>query len=133
MDEAAGSRISDRRHRAEAAAFWSLTVLGAAVMCTAWTWLGLASTEQVTESAKAPPGDTSTEGLFVMIGVVPLVLAHLLGLVILRAVAPRGRDAPGARWAVAAAAVLATSAIGLAVALSVSGGLLLTPGGGYTP
>jgi len=134
MDDAVGSELGARRRQAEAIAFWSLTVLGAAVMCGAWLWLGLASTEQVTESAKAPPGDTSTEGLFVIFGVVPLVLAHLLGLAVLRWTAPRARGVRGTRWVMAAAAVLVTSAIGLAVAMQVNGGVLFTPDdGGYAP
>ena len=115
-------------------AFWSLTVLGAVVMCGAWLWLGLAGTEQVTESAKAPPGDTSTEGIFVLFGAVPLVLAHLLGLAVLRWTAPRARGGRGRRWVVASAAVLATSAIGLAVAMLVDGGVFVAPDvGGYAP
>lgn len=130
MDDAAGSQIGGRRRQAEVIAFWSLTVLGTAIMCGAWIWLGLASIEQVTESAKAPPGDTSTDGIFVIFGVVPLVLAHLLGLVILRWSAPHERGKRGTRWAMAAVAVLVTSAIGLAVAIQVNGGALLTPDDG---
>jgi hypothetical protein len=134
MDDAVGTRLSGRQRKASVVAFSSLTVLGAPFMCGAWAWLALASTEQVTESAKAPPGDTSTDGLFVMFGVVPLVLAHLLGLVILRSIAPRERDERRGSWAMAAVAVLVTSGIGLAVALQLNGGVLLTPSdGGYTP
>ncbi|PYY39003.1 hypothetical protein [Curtobacterium sp. MCPF17_046] len=134
MDDAVGKRLSGRQRKAKVVAFWSLTVLGAPIMCGAWIWLTLASTEQVSESAKAPPGDTSTDGFFVMFGVVPLVLAHLLGLVILRSIAPRERDARGTSWTMAAVAVLVTSGVGLAVALQVNGGVLLTPAdGGYTP
>ncbi|PZE62916.1 hypothetical protein DEJ33_00220 [Curtobacterium sp. MCPF17_047] len=134
MDDAVGTRLSGRQRKARVVAFWPLTVLGAPIMCAAWIWLTLASTEQVTESAKAPPGDTSTDGLFVTFGVVPLVLAHLLGLVILRSIAPRERDERGASWAIAAVAVLVTSGIGLALALQFNGGVLLTPNdGGYTP
>lgn len=102
MDDAVGTRLSGRQRKARVVAFWSLTLLGAPIMCGAWIWLTVASTEQVTESAKAPPGDTSTDGLFVMFGVVPLVLVHLLGLVILRSIAPRERDERGASWAIAA-------------------------------
>lgn len=134
MDDAVGSQIGGRRRQAEVIAFWSLTVLGAAIMCGAWMWPGLASIEQVTESAKAPPGDTSTDGIFAIFGVVPLVITHLLGLVILRRAAPHERGKRGTRWAMAAIAVLVTSAIGLAVAIQVNGGALLTPyDGGYAP
>ena len=35
MDDAVGSELGARRRQAEAIAFWSLTVLGAAVMCLA--------------------------------------------------------------------------------------------------
>ena len=134
MDEAVGSEIGARRRQVEVITFCSLTVLGAVVMCGAWLWLGLASTEQVTESAKAPPGDTSTEGLFVIFGVVPLVIVHLLGLAILQWTAPRARGDRGTRWIMAAAAVLVASAVGLAVAMQVNGGVLLAPDvGGYAP
>lgn len=134
MDDAAGKRLGGWQGRARVATFWALAVLGLPIMCGAWMWLTLASTEQATESAKAPPGDASTDGLFVMSGVVPLALVHVLGLVTLRLIAPREQRARGASWAMAVAVVVVTSGIGLAVALLVNGGVLLTPSdGSYLP
>lgn len=102
-------------------------------MILSWLWLTLAWTEQVTESAKEPAGETSTSGLFVMFGVLPLLGVHLAGIVILRSLASRAQPRV-LRWALAVALVLAASAIGVTVALAVNGGSLLSPAsGGYAP
>lgn len=134
MNDAVGKRLGGRQGRARVVTFWSLAVLGLPIMCGAWIWLTLASTEQVTESAAAPAGDASTDGLFVIFGVVPLVLVHAFGLVTLRLIAPREQRARGTSWAMAVAVILVTSGIGLASALLINGGVLLTPSdGSYMP
>lgn len=94
--------------------FWVLASLGILPAAVAWTWYGFAQFEAQTEQGKAVAAGTTMAGFAELAGGVPLVLAHLLGLVLLMAVGWRGYRSRG--LALAIVAVLAASGIGVVVA-----------------
>lgn len=106
-------------------AFWILAAVGIPVMIGAWPMLPLASLEEVTEQGKAEAAGTTMAGTTFVMGVLPLVAAHVVGLALLCTVGGTGRTnrRTGVAWGVAA--VLIASAIGLAVVALLSGGELI--------
>lgn len=98
------------------ATFWSLAGLGVVVACLSWAWFGFVEFEVLTEECKAQAAGTSEEGFGFLIGTIPLILAHLLGLALLIwfgtvAYRPRGF---GPVWALFMVAI--SSLAGLTVA-----------------
>ena len=90
-------------------------LLGLPVMAAAWVWYGMAFDEEMTEQSKALSAGTTMEGFGAAVGVPPLVIAHVLGLVIL-AVLGAGFARPKAKaLLLAAGAVAAASVLGIIV------------------
>lgn len=116
-----------------AALFWLLAVVGALVMTGAWFLLALASLEEGTEQSKALAAGTTMAGTTLLLGVAPLVLAHIAGFVLLCLVGTTGRfdRARGVLWA--GVAVVAASLVGLVVVLVLSGGELIYSPPAYVP
>ncbi|GAB3147471.1 hypothetical protein GCM10027058_06460 [Microbacterium neimengense] len=116
-----------------AALFWLLTVVGVLVMTGSWFLLALASLEEGTEQPKALAAGTTMAGTTLLLGVAPLVVAHIAGSALLCLVATTGRldRARGVLWA--GGAVIGASLIGLAVVLVLSGGELIYTPPGYVP
>lgn len=68
--ESAGARI----------AFWVIAGFGVVASAIAWAWYGLAQEEAQSEQGKAVAAGTSMAGFAEVVGGLPLILAHLLGL-----------------------------------------------------
>ena len=107
------------------AAFAILAAVGVPVMIGAWMLLPLASLEEVTEQGKAVAAGTTMAGTTLIFGVLPLVLAHLIGLGLLCTIGGRGRFDRWRGVLLGAAMVLVASAIGLVVVWAISGGELI--------
>ncbi|SFS18016.1 hypothetical protein SAMN04487846_3712 [Microbacterium sp. cf046] len=110
---------------ASLAVFWVLAVVGLPVMTGAWLLLPLASLEELTEQGKAVAAGTSMAGTTFLYGVLPLVLAHVVGLVLLCSIGGAGRYNRRSGVLLGIAAVAATSIVGLTVTLIISGGQLI--------
>lgn len=65
------------------ALFWIYAGIGIAVMFVAWAWKGFAILEEATEQGKAEAAGTTMEGFAALFGVVPLIITHAIGLVLL--------------------------------------------------
>ncbi|MGY2898443.1 hypothetical protein ACVKXF_001066 [Curtobacterium sp. PvP017] len=114
--------------------FWVLAVLGLPIMAGAWLWLSLASLEEATEQPKAVAAGTTMAGTTLLMGGIPLVLTHVLGLVVLGAVAVSGRYRRWTGMIAALVAVAVASATGITFVLILNGGQLLTSvSGSYGP
>ena len=112
--------------------FWLLAIAGLIVMTGAWILLPLASLEEVTEQGKALAAGTTMAGTTLVFGVLPLVIAHATGLLILCSIGVQGRYDRWRGFWLGVAAVLAASIIGLTATLILSGGrLIATPS--YVP
>lgn len=105
--------------------FGVLAIVGLFVMTGAWLLLPLASLEELTEQGKAVAAGTTMEGTTVLYGVVPLVLAHVVGLLILCSIGVSGRYDRRVGLGLGVAAVAAASLVGLIVTLILSGGQLI--------
>lgn len=64
-------------------AFWVTAGLGAVASPIAWAWYGLAQEEAQSEQGKAVAAGTSMAGSAEVVGGLPRVLAHLIGLGVL--------------------------------------------------
>ena len=106
-------------------AFWILAIVGVPVMIGAWMLLPLASLEEVTEQGKAVATGSTMAGTTLLFGVLPLVLAHLIGLGLLCSIGGAGRLEHRQGALRGAAMVLVASGIGLAAAWVLSGGELI--------
>lgn len=95
-------------------AFWVSAVLGFPVMALAWTWYGLAQFEAQTEQSKALSADTTMAGFAEVVGGVPLVLAHLIGLLLLVLFGWAGWRGKGVWFGILA--VIIASVLGIAMA-----------------
>lgn len=94
--------------------FWVVASLGALAATIAWTWYGFAQFEAQTEQPKSLAAGSTMAGFAELVGGIPLLLAHLLGLVLLLLL---GWWAYGKRGiAIALIALIATSLIGIVVA-----------------
>ena len=94
-------------------------------MIGAWMLLPLASLEEVTEQGKAVATGSTMAGTTLLFGVLPLVLAHLIGLGLLCSIGGAGRLERKRGALRGAAMVLVASGIGLAAAWVLSGGELI--------
>lgn len=117
---------SDRGSTIARGAFWLLAALGVIASAVAWAWYGFAKFEAQTEQPKALDADTTMAGFAEVIGVAPLVLAHLVGLVLLWGVGWRGYGTRG--FALAIVAVMVASGLGIIVAQILWGGELFRLG-----
>lgn len=106
-------------------AFWLFAVAGLPIMTGAWFLLPLASLEEATEQPKALAAGTTMAGTTLVMGVLPLVVAHIIGFVILCTMGGAGKvnRRVGMLWG--AVAVATASLIGLAVVWVLSGGELI--------
>ena len=60
-----------------------LIAVGVIVMSVAWCWFGFSFEEEMQEQPKALAAGTTMAGLGALLGGVPLVLAHVTGLIVL--------------------------------------------------
>lgn len=105
--------------------FWILAVIGVIVMTGAWILLPLASLEEVTEQGKAVAAGTTMAGTSLVFGVLPLVISHAIGLLLLCSIGVGGRYNRRRGFWLGVAAVAAASIVGLTVTLILTGGHLL--------
>ncbi|MEV8338850.1 hypothetical protein [Leucobacter sp. NPDC077196] len=104
-------------------AFWTYVGIGVGVMTVAWTWMGFATLEEITEQGKAEAAGTTMAGFAALIGGVPLVVAHLIGLSLLLRAGWRWWRGEGLICGLGATAVV--SLIGFGVAQILFGGQVL--------
>ncbi|WP_395245424.1 hypothetical protein ACGGZK_06335 [Agromyces sp. MMS24-K17] len=114
--------------RAARIGFWAVAALGPFAALLSWGWFGLAQIEAQTEQCKALAANTSMAGFGELVGGVPLIVAHVVGLAVLVALGRKGYGQHGI--AIAIAAVLVASLIGLGVVLYLTGGALFDAGVG---
>lgn len=127
--EADAPSEATRTHAAFLIWFWIVAALGPVAASTAWIWYGFAQEEAQSEQGKAISAGTTMAGFAEVLGGVPLVIAHLVGLIIL---AVLGRRALG-WWGLllALAAVVAASLVGVGAAQLLYGGELFELGIGH--
>jgi hypothetical protein len=106
--------------------FTVFALLGFPIMAAAWLWLNLASLEEATEQPKALAAGTTMAGTTLLLGGIPLIVAHALGVVILSAGAGTVRGSRRSAVVAAVVAVGIASAVGVTFVLIVNGGQLLT-------
>ena len=117
---------SDHGSRGTRIAFWIVASLGVIASAVAWVWYGLAQFEAQTEQPKALSAGTTMAGFAEVIGGVPLVLAHLIGLILLLLL---GWWSYGKRGILAAIlAVIVASGVGIIAAQILWGGELFQLG-----
>ena len=63
--------------------FGAVASLGIIASVVAWSWYGFAQFEAQTEQGKAIAAGTTMAGFAEVVGGVPLIVAHLLGLAVL--------------------------------------------------
>lgn len=105
---------SDRGARGARSGFWVLASLGVIASAVAWVWYGGAQFEAQTEQPKALSAGTTMAGFAEVVGGVPLVIAHLVGLTLLSVSAWKGYGKRGIAMSILA--VVAASGIGIIVA-----------------
>lgn len=96
-------------------AFWLLAGTAAFVLCLAWLWYGLAFNEEMTEQCKSLAAGDSESGTGLLFGVPPLVLAHAVFLVSLLLVGRRNHERPSTGALLGLVALVAASALGVAL------------------
>lgn len=116
--------------RIAAVAYWVLAAVGVVVLVVAWVWFGASYFEEMTEQCKALMAMTTMEGFGAGFGLLPLVVAHVVGLAILGPVAIAGRSSTRSGITFAVAAVAVASGIGVVVAEVLFEGDLFTMGAG---
>lgn len=105
---------SDYGSRGTRRAFWIVASLGVIASAVAWVWYGFAQFEAQTEQPKALSAGTTIAGLAEVIGGVPLVVAHLIGLILLLLLGWRSYGKRGILAAILA--VIVASGVGLIAA-----------------
>lgn len=60
--------------------FWVFAGIGIAVLPVSWVWYGLTLLEEESEQGKALTAGATMEGTAAVLGLFPLVVAHLIGL-----------------------------------------------------
>ncbi len=88
-----------------------MAALGIPAMAVAWSWYGLAQFEAQTEQPKALAANSTMAGFAEFWGGVPLVLAHLIGLIMLVLLGGFGWRGKG--MLLGLAAVIVASLVGL--------------------
>lgn len=94
--------------------FIVVAVLGVPTAAVAWTWYGLAQFEAQSEQGKALAAGTTMAGTGEIMGGVPLVLAHLVGLVTLLVLGWKGERGRGIALAILAVVIASLVGIGIA-------------------
>jgi len=113
-----------------AALYWCTAALGAVAGFGSWTWLWLASDED--DRGTAHDRSWPNESV-ITLGVVPLLFAHVVGLLLLLKAARRGRKGRSSAVWFALVALVVDSSIGLAGALALTGGQLVMVEQPYQP
>lgn len=111
--------------------FWIWAGTGAVVLTITWGWFGLSIAEEASEQGKAEAAGTTMAGFAATIGGVPLVLAHVIGLVVLSRIG--WRIWRGAGLAYAVLAVAAASLVGLGISQLLFAGNLFYTDAVFTP
>lgn len=104
----------DARLRGPRTAFWVVASLGVPAAVVAWNWYALAQFEAQSEQSKALSAQTTMAGFAEVWGGVPLVLAHIVGLVTLLILGWKRYRGRGI--ALAVGAVCTASVVGIAIA-----------------
>lgn len=112
-------------------AFWIVASIGVPVLCLGWFVYGLAFFEEMTEACKSIAADESPTGIGFLLGGVPLVVAHLVVLVPLLLIGARSHSQRAVGIALAVAAVVVASGLGIAVNELVWTGDLFTMTGNH--
>jgi hypothetical protein len=108
------SRVGSRRART---GFWMMLAASVPMLAVAWCWYGFAQQEAQSEQGKALAAGTSMAGFPELLGGVPLVLIHVIGMVALLALGWRGFRARGLVLAVVGGCVASAIGVGIAQAL----------------
>lgn len=119
-------RAQPQTSRAARVGFWVVAVLGPLAAAVAWSWYGFAQAEAQSEQGKALAAGTTMAGFGEVFGGVPLVLAHIVGVVALGLLGWMGYRGRGIAFALVA--VLIASLIGIGVAQWLYGGQLFELG-----
>lgn len=96
--------------------FWVLAVAGAAVMFVAWGWMATSWIDEILEEPRARAAGTTVQGTAMVVGGVPLVIAHLLGFTVLVPAARSAGASRGRAFGYAGAAIGVASLIGVLTA-----------------
>lgn len=96
-------------------AFWLVAGAAAFVLCLAWFWYGLSFNEEMTEQCKSLAAGDSEAGNGLLFGLPPLVLAHAVFLVSLLLVGRRNHERPRTGALLGLVALVAASALGIAL------------------
>lgn len=110
----APSKSESRTSRGARTGFWVLALLGSVASAVAWSWYGFAQFEAQTEQSKALSAGTTMAGFAELVGGVPLIIAHLLGLALLLPLGWMGYRGRGIAFAIVA--VVAASGVGIVLA-----------------
>jgi hypothetical protein len=86
-------------------AFAVIAALGIAAAAIVWFWYGFVQLEAQTEQGKALAAGTTMAGFADMVGGIPLVLAHLVGLAVLLVLGWKGYGARGIAFAILAVVI----------------------------
>lgn len=113
------------RDRSSRALFWTFATIGVPVTFAGWLLLKFASYEEVSDQSSAVSAGTTMAGTTLALGVIPLVIIHLIGFMILCALGALGRLHRGRGGLLGAAAVLGASLFSLSVVLILGEGHLL--------
>ncbi|RKQ94592.1 hypothetical protein U746_0341 [Mycolicibacterium mucogenicum 261Sha1.1M5] len=113
---------TSQTRRGTQSAFWAFAGIGVLVLAVTWAWYGLAIHEEASEQGKAEAAGTTMAGFAAMVGGVPLVLAHLVGVVLLSVLGWRTWRAVGLAYTLLS--VTAASLLGLGAAQFLFGGNL---------
>jgi hypothetical protein len=119
-------RAQPQTSRAARARFWVVAALGPLAASVAWAWYGVAQEEAQSEQGKALAAGTTMAGFGEVFGGVPLVFAHVAGVVALGLLGWMGYRARGIGFAFVA--VFIASLIGIGVAQWLYGGELFELG-----
>ncbi|MCQ9385778.1 hypothetical protein [Brevibacterium moorei] len=106
--------------------FFCLAIVGIPVTVVSWTWYGLAQFEEQSEQSKALDAGTTMAGTGELMGGVPLIFVHIVGLLALGLFGRLGWSTKDIRRGVAAVAIV--SLIGILAAELFFGGRLFSYG-----
>ena len=97
------------------AAFWIVASIGVPILCVGWFVYGFAFFEEMTEACKSIAAGSDPTGIGLVLGVIPLIVAHALVLLPLLLIGAIGHSRRVVGIALAVVAVVAASAVGIAV------------------
>ena len=123
-------RPATSRRRSPGATFWVLSALGVVVAVVSWVWFGMAFEEEMSDQPKAVAAGTTMAGFGFQFGLLPLMVAHGIGITALGLTAFPGQPHRGRAWRYAVVSVAVASLIGMVVAQVLFGGRLFLMGAG---